>query len=191
MVASGINDPLTLELIIILMFITTIIEFGFIIFFKLGGYPIALWRIFRVPFFFRGTVEADGEITITPHKRSIIENNPNIADMVPHFTIKNSNGKPEMKLIDQKNAGRRIGRDFYIYRLNQSTNIPIRTGYKDGLISAEALNKAFHADIVERLRNIGIQREKKTKIPWIKVLFGILLAIAGIYVIYFGLRLLF
>src|SRR6266536_866169 len=147
---TPINDLAVLELVVFLMFGTLIIEFAMIIFMKLGGYPIAIWRIFRIPFFFRGNEEADGEITITPHQRKIIQNNPNIADMVPHFRLK-INDKWRMFIIDQKNANRRLGRDFYIYRDNQATNLPLRTGYRDGLISAEALDRAFHTHIVDQL----------------------------------------
>ena len=159
-----VTDAQILELVVFFMFGTMILEFGILIFIKLGGYPIALYRIFRIPLFFRGDIQPDGEIPVYPHRISIIENNPNIADMIPHFRVK-VNGKWRMFIIDRTNMGRRLGRPFGLWRQNQSTNIPYLTGYKDKLISAEELDKAFHMDIVERLRHISSTREKKRKLP--------------------------
>ena len=181
-----VTDAQILELVVFFMFGTMILEFGILIFIKLGGYPIALYRIFRVPFFFRGDIQPDGEIPVYPHRISIIENNPNIADMIPHFTL-----EKRMYIIDRTNTGRRLGRPVYVYRPNQAINLPILTGYKDKLISAEALNTAFHMDIVERLRHISETRTKKRKLPWKTIIFGIIMAIFGLYIIYYGARLLF
>jgi len=186
---TAVTDAQVLELVVFLMFGSLIVEFGIIIFMKLGGYPIALYRIFRVPFFFTYEIQPDGEFMVHPHRVSIIENNPNIADMIPHFRLKR-NDKWRMHIIDRMNQGRRLGRPVYVYRPNQASNLPIMTGYKDKLISAEELDKAFHMDIVERLRHISSTREKKRKLPWKLIIFGVIMAIFGIYIIYYGARLL-
>ena len=187
---TTVTDIEILQLVIFGMFGSLIVEFGIIIFIKLGGYPIALYRIFRVPFFFTYEIQPDGEFAVHPHRVAIIENNPNIADMIPHFRLKR-NDKWRMHIIDRTNQGRRLGRPVYVYRPNQASNLPIMTGYKDKLISAEELDKAFHMDIVERLRHISSTREKKRKLPWKLIMFGVIMAIFGLYIIYYGARLLF
>lgn len=117
-----------------------------IIFMKLGGYPIGLWRILRIKFFFFWLIDPDNTLNKIPYRWSNIKtHSPSYFDY-----------KGKRFYIDKQNTMRSLGRPAWMYFPDNAFPVPVLTAERTRLLDPEKVKKAFNNEMLKqwyRIRN--------------------------------------
>ena len=145
------------------------------IYYALGGYPEANYRIARIPYFVQYLLLEDGTVKRKVHNwKKITTASP------PHFITKHG-----VFYIDKDNSARSKGRPAWFYHMGKSLPIPVNTGQfqTPGYnLDPITIKRAYRTDIERRLRSISQGRIRFGWIWWILAL----LVVGGViyYLVY-------
>jgi len=145
------------------------------IYYALGGYPEANYRIFRVRYFAQVLFQEDK----TP-KRKVYKWTRIITASPPHFITKEG-----LYYIDPENTAMTKGRPTWYHQKGKSLPIPVFTGqFKTPGYNLDPLTikRAYKTDIDRRLRSIS---KDKIRFGWLWYILALLVTIGVIYYLVF------
>jgi hypothetical protein len=154
-------------LLILLIVGEIIIMLPFLIFMRLGGYPVGLWRILRIKFFFFWLIDPDNTLNKIPYRWNHIQtHSPSYFDY-----------KGKRFYIDKQNTMRSLGRPAWMYFPDNAFPVPVLTAERTRLLDPEKVKKAFNNEMLKQWYRIRNPEQKGFQIGRI-VIYGVIALVA-------------
>jgi len=116
----------------------------------LGGWPVAYWRIRRIPAFIQFIIEPDARISINPHKMNLIK-----TDTLAHFEFRNA----EWFWGDSDCHGTRYGLSTVMHNFDDSRAVPFRKIGKERMAPIE-IHKSYANKSIADLNRLGVKQPR-------------------------------